>query len=158
MDRDLTRAIHAGDLAAVRTAICLGASLVDVDQPPLLDAIATGNPDMVRLLIDAGAPPLAIRVRQTVQALVEHALNNPELPEAGPCSGDAFLECLDMVDALGRVSMTAIRQRRRAFVLQYFHQPAHRVSHLHRIVLAITGLSVSLPTVSSDLRRLGLRR
>jgi len=157
MDRDLTRAIHAGNLAAARTAICHGASLADVDHPPLLDAIATGNPVMVRLLIDAGAPPLTIRARQTAQAVVEQALNNSDLPMFGPGSGDAFLECLDLVDAFGGVSMTAIRQRRRAFVLQYFHQPAHRVSHLHRIVLAITGLSVSLPTVSSDLRRLGLR-
>ena len=155
--RDLTHAIHTGNLQTARAAIAHGASLVDVVHPPLLDAIAPGNPDMVRLLIEAGAPPLASAARQSAQAHVEHALNNPELPESGPGSGDAFLECLDLADALGSDAMTAIRQRRRAFVLLFSHQPGHRVTHLHRIVSAITNQAVSLPTVSNDLRRLGLR-
>ena len=157
MERDLTHAIHTGNLAAARAAIAHGASLADVVHPPLLDAIATGNPSMVRLLIDAGAPPLAAAARQSAQAMVEQALNDPELPESGPGSGDAFLECLDLVDALGADSMTTVRQRRRAFVLQYFHRPEHRVAHLHRVVRAITCQMVSLPTVFNDLRRLGLR-
>ena len=156
-DLDLRNAIHTGNLAAARAAVCHGATLADVVHPPLLDAIAAGNPSMVRLLIDAGAPPLATAARQTAQAMVEQALNDPELPESGPESGDAFLECLDLADALGAESMTTIRQRRRAFVLKHFHQPEHRVAHLHRIVRAITRQSVTLPTVFNDLRRLGLR-
>jgi len=154
---ELRHAIHTGNLAATRVAVCLGAPLADVVHPPLLDAVASGNPDMVRLLIDAGAPPLAFAARQAAQAFVEQALNNPELPESGPGSGDAFLECLDLADALGAHSMTTIRQRRRAFVLQFHHQPGMRLSKAHRIVESVTGMKASMPTVSSDLRRAGLR-
>lgn len=157
-DRELLHAIHTGNLAAARAAVCHGASVVDVVHPPLLDAIATGNPAMVRLLIDAGAPPLAAAARQTAQGAVETALGFPEaLPESGPGSEEAFLECLEQADALGADSMTAIRQRRRAFVLQFHHQPGMRLSHAHRIVEAVTGIKTSMPTVSSDLRRAGLR-
>ena len=155
---DLRHAIHTGNLPAARAAICHGASVVDVVHPPLLDAVAMGNPDMVRLLIEAGAPPLAAAARLTAQGAVEAALSFPEaLAESGPGSDDVFLQCLELVDALGADSMTTIRQRRRAFVLQFHHQPGMRLSKAHRIVEAVTGIKTSMPTVSSDLRRAGLR-
>lgn len=155
---DLTRAIHAGDLQAAHQAVCSGASLEGIAQPPLLAAVTTGNPEMVRLLINAGASPLASAARQTAQGAVEQALSFPDaLPESGPASEDAFLECLELVDGLGTATATSVRQRRRAFVLKHFHDPGHRVTRLHRIVRAITGQQVSLPTITSDLKRLGLR-
>jgi len=155
---DLDHAIHHNNLQAVQKAVCRGARLERAEHPPLQSAVAAGNVDMVRLLISAGAPPLSLSQRQSVQAVVELALNSPECPEfADACRGDGFLDCLEEVDALALATATTVRQRRRAFVLRHFHDPSHRVTHLHRIVRATTGQKVSLPTITSDLKRLGLR-